>query len=257
VQVRYWKDSETLFAHAIRVTGSNAVAQYILGALCDSEGKTDEARAHFTAAIRDNPIHVKARCALGHILSDEGNYADAAAEYEAALSVAPNLAKAHFGLAEVLLKQRDFDGAMEHYSLALKADPNIAQAHYQLAALFSVKQDMPSTISHLQEAVRLNPDFVLALNNLGWIRATEANPKMRDGLEATRLAMRAVALTGRNNPNTLDTLAAAYAESGKFEYAVGTAQCAIQTASAMGQTNLVAEIGSRLKLYQSQQAYRE
>ena len=257
VQVHYWKDSETLFGHTVRVTDNNSIAHYILGALCDSEGKTDEAREHFTAAIKGNPANVKARCALGHILCDDGKFDDAAKEYQIALNFAPNMAKAHFGLAEVLMKQHNFDEAMGEYFLALKSDANIPQAHYQLAALFSVKQDMPSTISHLQEALRLDPNFVLALNNLGWIRATQADPKMRDGSEATRLALKAVNLTGGNNPSILDTLAAAYAESGQFQQAVGTAQSAIQIASAAGQTNLVSDIGSRLKLYQSQQAYRE
>jgi hypothetical protein len=71
------------------------------------------------------------------------------------------------------------------------------------------------------------------------------------------LAVRAAAVVGRNNPNALDTLAAAYAEMGRFADAVQTAQSAVQAANAEGQTNLVAEINSRLKLYQSQQVFRE
>lgn len=257
IQVRYWKNSETLFGHALRINDHNPVAHYILGALCDSQGKPDEARAHFEASIRDNPANPKALCALGHIFCDEGKYDEATSEYMAAVRFAPGSAKAHFGLAEVMMKQHDFNGAMEHYLLALKANPNIAGAHYQLAALFSAKQDMPDAISHLEQAVRLAPDLVLALNNLGWILATETDPKLRNGAEATRLAMRAVLLTGRNNPNTLDTLAAAYAETGQFAEATDTARTAIQNANAAGQTKLAEEIGSRLKLYQSQQAYRE
>ena len=69
--------------------------------------------------------------------------------------------------------------------------------------------------------------------------------------------MRSVVVVGVNNPNALDTLAAAYAESGRFNDAVKTAESAIQNAGAYGQTNLVADLISRLKLYQTQQAYRE
>ena len=257
VQVRYWKNSETLFNHSLSVADNNSTAHYILGALLDSQGKEDQAFPHFAAAVRYNPINVRARCALGHIFCDQGKFNDAVQEYQAALQIDPASAKANFGFAEVLMKQHQFDNATEHYFLALKSNPKIAEAHYQLAALFSAKQDMLSAISHLQQAIELDPNFVLALNNLGWILATQQTPALRNGSEAMRLASRAVVLTGRSDPSTLDTLAAAYAETGEFKNAVDTAQLAIQNASAAGHTSLANEIGTRLKLYQSQQAYRE
>jgi tetratricopeptide (TPR) repeat protein len=257
VQVRYWQNSETLFTHAVRVTGHNTVAHYILGALYDSQGKTDMATTQFTGAIADDPGNVKALCGLGYILCGEGKLDEAAQQYESALRVAPDLAKAHFGLADVLMKERNFDQAMSEYASALQLDPDIPEAHYQMVALLSAKGDAASAISQLEDAVRLAPDWPLALNNLAWMRATEQDSKLRNGTEAARLAMHAVVLTGKNDPSTLDTLAAAYAESGQFSDATATAKTAIDTASAADETNLVKEIQSRLKLYQSQQPYRE
>jgi hypothetical protein len=64
-------------------------------------------------------------------------------------------------------------------------------------------------------------------------------------------------LLKKTTPGTLDPLAAAYAETGKFKEAVDTAQLAIQNASAAGQSTLATEIGTRQKLYQTQQACRE
>ncbi|HUA65965.1 MAG TPA: tetratricopeptide repeat protein [Alphaproteobacteria bacterium] len=257
IQVCFWRNSETLFNHAISITGHNTVAHYILGALYDSQGKSDAAATQFTEAIDDDPGNVKARCGLGYIFCSQGKLDEAAQQYQIALRIAPDLAKAHFGLGDVLMKQHDFDHAMSEYSLALQSNPNIPEAHYQMAALFSAKGDPASAISQLEEAVQLAPDWPLALNNLAWMRATEADSKLRDGNEAARLAMRAVVLTGKSNPSTLDTLAAAYAETGKFPDATATAKTAIETASAADETNLVQEIQSRLKLYQSQQPYRE
>ena len=257
VQVRYWKNSETLFGHAARVTGHNTVAHYILGALYDSQGETDMAATEFTESVADDPGNVKALCGLGYILCDEGKFDQAAEEYQAALGVAPDLAKAHFGLAEVLMKEHNFDAAMSEYSLALQSDPDIPEAHYQLAGLYSAKGDAVSAISQLEDAVRLAPDWPMALNNLAWMRATESDSKLRNGTEAARLAMRAVALTGKSNPSTLDTLAAAYAETGQFTDAAQMAATAVQNANAADETNLAKEIESRLKLYQSGQPYRE
>jgi len=80
---------------------------------------------------------------------------------------------------------------------------------------------------------------------------------LRDGAEAAQLAIRAAGLTGKNNPSMLDTLAAAYAETGQFTDAVQTATTAVQYANAADETNLANEIELRLKLYQSGQPYRE
>ncbi|HTV42919.1 MAG TPA: tetratricopeptide repeat protein [Candidatus Sulfotelmatobacter sp.] len=257
VQVRYWKDSETLFDHSARVTGHNTVAHYILGALYDSQGKTDLAATEFTDSIADDPGNVKALCGLGYILCNQGKLDEAAAEYQAALRVDPDLAKAHFGLAEALMKEHNFDAAMSEYSLALQSDPDIPEAHYQLAGLYSAKGNPASAISQLEEAVRLAPDWPPALNNLAWMRATESDSTLRDGAEAAQLAIRAAGLTGKNNPSMLDTLAAAYAETGQFTDAVQTATTAVQYANAADETNLANEIELRLKLYQSGQPYRE
>jgi tetratricopeptide (TPR) repeat protein len=257
IQVRYWRNSETLFSHAVRVTGHNTVAHYILGALYDSQGSTDMAATEFTEAVADDPGNVKALCGLGYILCEEGKLDEAAKEYESALQVAPDLAKAHFGLAEVLMKEHNFGQAMSEYSSALQSDPDIPEAHYQLAGLYSAKRDSVSAISQLEEAVRLAPDWPLALNNLAWMRATEQDSKLRNGVEAAQLAMRAVTLTRKSDPSTLDTLAAAYAETGQFTDAATTAEIAVQIANAADETNLAKQIQSRLKLYQSNQSYRE
>lgn len=257
VQIRYWKDSETLFTHALRVTSHNAQAHYLLGAILDSQGKPDLALWHFTEALQDNPAHVKARCGLAYILYGQGKFEEAARQYQAALRFEPDSPKAHFGLAETLLKQGKPDEAIAHYFSALRSKPDIAEAHYQLAGLLSAKHQPAAAISHLFQAVRLAPDWDLALNNLAWMLATESDAKLRNGPEAARLALRAVSLTGRNNPSTLDTLGAAYAEAGRFPDAIQTAQWAIQKANASGQTNLAVEIAARLELYQSQRAYRE
>lgn len=257
VQVRYWKNSETLFTHATRVTTHNTVAHYILGALAEAKAEPDAAAAQFADAIADDPGKVKARCGLGYVFCNEGKLNEAAREYQAALAVAPGLAKAHFGLGDVFMKQRNFGQATREYNLALKADPDIPEAHYQAAALLNAGGNAASAISQLEAAVRLAPDWALALNNLAWMRATSPDVKLRDGAEAARLAKRAVALTGKNDPSTLDTLAAAYAETGDFTDAATTAMTALESARSENDTNPARDIQTRLTLYQSRQPYRE
>ncbi len=75
-------------------------------------------------------------------------------------------------------------------------------------------------IHYYHEALRLKPDFDAALNNLAMLRASCKQPEFRNGREAVQLAEAACRLSGRRNPSLLGTLAAAYAEAGRFPEAV-------------------------------------
>ena len=109
----------------------------------------------------------------------------------------------------------------------------------------------------LREAVRLKPDWLEALNNLAWLLATQPDARLRNGPEAVRLASHAVQLTRTNNPGTLDTLAAAYAEAGHYPAAAEAAQKAMNLAEAAGQKELAAVIRVRWQSYQAGKPFRE
>lgn len=87
------------------------------------------------------------------------------------------------------------------------------------------------------------------LNNLAWIRATAADPGLRNGGEAVRLAQTACGLTERRETLLLGTLAAAYAEAGEFELAVSTAEEACAGARQRGESALLARNQELLELY--------
>jgi Flp pilus assembly protein TadD len=95
------------------------------------------------------------------------------------------------------------------------------------------------------------------LNNLAWLLATCGDGSVRNGQRALELAERANRLAGGQDVRVLDTLAAAYAEAGRFEEAVRTVQAAIQLASATGRTESARRMQERLRLYQAGQPYRE
>jgi Flp pilus assembly protein TadD len=91
-------------------------------------------------------------------------------------------------------------------------------------------------------------------NRLAWYLATYPDPEVRDGRSAVTYAEKAVAATSRANASYLDTLAAAYAESGDFVKAV-----TVQT-EAMALLDKEIEkkdYASRLKLYESGSPYHE
>ncbi|HZM03713.1 MAG TPA: hypothetical protein VFC44_11940 [Candidatus Saccharimonadales bacterium] len=73
---------------------------------------------------------------------------------------------------------------------------------------------------------------------------------LRNGGKATALAQRANELD-RGNPIILRTLAAAYAETGKFKEAIETAQSALSLAVAQGNTRLSNTLEAQIKLHQA------
>ncbi|TAL02253.1 MAG: tetratricopeptide repeat protein [Verrucomicrobia bacterium] len=172
------------------------------------------------AVTRDNPI---AHFSLGKALDDTKRFAEAIPELEAALKIAPGYAKAHGELALAHEAQGDVAAAIQQYEMALAADPNLPEA----------------------------------LNNLAWLRATSADAGLRDGAEAARLAERACALTGYEKTILIGTLAAAYAEAGRFEEAIVTAQRAIAHAELWKESELAARNRELLELYRSHRAFHE
>ena len=99
------------------------------------------------------------------------------------------------------------------------------------------------------------PTLAIA-NSLARLLATCPQEGLRDGTEAVELAERACELTGQRVPEILDTLAAAYAETGQFDRAVETAERAVELALQRGNAEFADQVKHRLQLYRAQQPYR-
>ena len=111
-------------------------------------------------------------------------------------------------------------------------------------------------IGHLEQAVAAAPDNVEAMARLAWCLATCPQESVRNGARAVKLARRARVLSGSATPQLLDTLAAAYAEAGRFAEAVEAARQALE-ALQDGDTSLAKQIRERLELYTEKRPYRE
>ena len=108
-------------------------------------------------------------------------------------------------------------------------------------------------MTHYQEALRIKPDYAEVHNDLAWLRATCPDATIRDAAQALAHAKRAVELVGEDNAAILDSLSAAYAESGDFQQAVRWQKKAVQVALETSRQALV----QRLELYESGNPYRE
>jgi Flp pilus assembly protein TadD len=116
---------------------------------------------------------------------------------------------------------------------------------------------MKESMSHYYESLKSEPDDSLALNNLAWMRATCPQAALRNGGEAVKLAQRAVRLSNGREALAVGTLAAAYAEAGRFPEAVQTARQAIDLARRQNKRALAEDTEARLRLYMAKTPYHE
>ena len=149
------------------------------------------------------------------------------------------------------------DEAFRNFSEALRIDPGNADAHYNMGIFLAKQGRTAEAIKHYSEALQIKPYYADALNNLAWIFATHENSEFRNGGKAVQLAEHACEISDYKDPFLLDTLAAAYAEAGRFEKSRLTAQEAIRLAQSTGYEGLVRDVEKRLQLYKSDHPFRE
>jgi tetratricopeptide (TPR) repeat protein len=115
------------------------------------------------------------------------------------------------------------------------ADEALAQLHQIVLSLAKA----PDGLQRLREIAAEAPDSPRMLDEIAWLLATDPDSNSRDGTEAVRLAERACMLTDRRVPVLLDTLAAAYAETGDFGRALAAAEEALNRGRSAGDVDAV------------------
>ena len=220
------------------------------------DGQLNDAVAEYRASLRLNPDSAPTHYNLGFALSALGKRDEAVAQFEDAVRLDPDYAQAHNNLGALLQLQGKAGEALAHYQRAVALRPDNADAQANLGQSLSVHGRMNEAVDHLRAALTLKPDHAQALAALAWIRATAADPILRNAEEAISLAERADAATGHRSVSVLDALAAAYASAGRFADAVAVMRTAIEIAVAEGQLPIAAQFRERLELYQSGQPLR-
>jgi len=217
LQTSYWRDSETLFTHALAVTSNNDVAL-------------------------NN---------LGIIFLDKGQLDDAISKLQAAIDLRPENAPAHDNLAKALLKKGQVTEAMVHYRKFLELEPASVEARNTLGTALIQQGHVREAMDLWQESLAIQPENGNAASNLAWVFATCPEDSIRDGTRAAELGETALRISGGKIPMIYKVLAAAYAENGRFADAVETAKRGAELATTQGNPALATELESNLALYQS------
>ncbi len=276
-QVWYWKDSVALYEHALDVAPENYLAHNSLGGALKEIGKLDaaiqehekviqlrpgavrpytdltldyilehkmdDAFAAFCTATRLNPVSAQA------IL--RGELVEGVSQGETNLSQKLDDVELRSRFVDVLFKLGKGADAVPYCRKVVEARPTDPHAWFGLGAAWLAQSRMQDAIESFKQAIELAPDNPQCLNALAWIYATSSDPQLRNGPEAIRLAEKACAITRRQNPAQLETLAAAYAQAGRFDDAVKTAEEMLAIAQTSGDFSS-REIGRKhLELYKA------
>src|SRR5881227_1037714 len=223
VQASYWRDSETLFTHALAVTSNNDVAENNLGIVFLQKGNLDEAISLLQAAV----------------------------------DLRPENSPAHENLAKALLQKGQVTDALVHYRRLLELQPDNIEVHNIVGTVLIQQGQAREAVEEWQKVLAIQPDNGNAMSNLAWVFAPSPDDSLRDGAKAVQLAEQAMRISGGRIPIIFRTLAAAYAENGRFSEAIQTAQRGIELANSRGNSGLATELQSNIVLYQERQPLRD
>ena len=192
VQVGYWRDSITLFRHAVQCGGNNSLATSALGYALMSHGQAgegiallesavrmapadeqtqynvavglqtvrrlDEAAEHYQAALALNEQDAEAHTNLGVILGMHHRYREAKQQFLRAVAINPEHVKAYVNLGTLCVETGEYEDAIMYSRRALALDPHLLICHQNIAAALRAKDDWDQAIDQVRDLLTVSPN---------------------------------------------------------------------------------------------------
>jgi tetratricopeptide (TPR) repeat protein len=195
-QVGRWRNTETLFEHALRVTTDNSMAHTALAGGLFRQGRLEEAITHYRRALGIDPEYARAHHNLGATLVQQGHLLEAIERYAEAVRLDPDHATYHVGLATAYHRVGRMEDAIEHYLEALRIDPHQADALNNLGVARMSRGELDQAVRAYSDAIRVRPAYAEAHYNLGY--ALSLQGKLEEAVGNYEAALRI-------NPEDADT----------------------------------------------------
>jgi tetratricopeptide (TPR) repeat protein len=222
-------------------------------------GNYDEAIRLFTKAIDSGELsqeHLSvAYNNRGNAWYKKGDYDRAVADYTKVIEIEPRQVFAYTCRGNAWYKKGDYDKAIADFTTFIEIEPRQPFAYNNRGNAWGKKGDYEKAIADFTKAIEVDPQHTSAYNSLAWLFATCPDDRYRDGTQAVELAEKAVELD--EAISRLDTLAAAYAEAGRFQDAIQTQEQAIAKLKQAGGTKYLAEFEQHLESYKDGKPWRE
>jgi superkiller protein 3 len=241
---------------AIRLQPDFTKAHLMLGVAFFRKGLLDEAILQYQKAIELQPDFTFAYFHLGDAFLKKGLLDEAILQYQKAIELQPNFTQAHINLGHTFLQKGQPDEAIIQYQKAIEIQPAAAVAYNGLGDAFRAQGKATEAIASYRKATEIQPRFLKPLVDLAWMLSTWPEASVRNGNEAVALMVEASQLSGGKDPGILRTLAAAYAETGRFDDAVATANKALGAAGDQSDIELKNKLEAEIRRYQTHSACR-
>ena len=220
-------------------------------------GRPDLARPVFERALALDKGDYQARSGLGGTLLALGRASEAITHFEAALEIYPESPDVHYNLGLALAASDRPDEAVAAWRAELARDPDHDGSRRQLIQTALDDARWQDAVGELEALLERQPEHRGARSWLAWTLATCPDDGVRDGARALSLATALERETEGRDPEVLDTLAAALAETGDWPRAVEAAECSAQVWRGLGGEEQAAEVEARAAGYRAQQAFRQ
>lgn len=219
------------------------------------KGLTNEAVRELQMALQFAP-NPKGYNYLGQLLQQLERFDEAARNYRKAIAMNPNYYMALNNLAQVLFQMDHVEEARTWAERALRLNPRFPEAYITLGTYYMRAGRDSDAIATFRRGLNLTRGVLPIAQRLAWLLATSTHAELRHGRKAVQLAEAVCEKNNYQDAESLDVLAAAYAETGQFPKAIATAQKALKLADSSQQKELADQIQSRLILFQSNKPYR-
>jgi len=238
-QLNYWKDSLSLFGHALAVTKDNYLMHTNYAIALNECGRQDEAAAHFAEAVRLMPGLPDTHDDYGNILRKMGKIDQAIEQYKITLKIDPNFMPARYNLGLALAVKGDYEGAIEQYRLYSGKAVDEIDIRRDMAIQLAKEGRPDDAVSQFQKALIAKPDSTEVLSKLGYALAQSGKPQ-----EAIEYYNKALAIDS-NDVITHGRLALALASLSRFDEAIE--QCRIVVATRPDDFEMRTNLGMLLQ----------
>lgn len=236
-------------------TPTTADDYYNRGIARGKAGYLEGAIADFSKVIEMEPLSAQAYYNRGYARHLTKDLDGALADYAKYIELEPRDPDGYNNRGNVRRAKGDFDGAIADLNKVIEIDSRYAKAYYNRGFTLEAKGDPDRAIADYTKSIELEPLDADVYGKLAWLLATTSRDAIRDGKKAVEYAGKAAELTKWEDANTLDTLAAAYAEAGNFDEAIKWENKALsfpEFAKSNGD-----QARKRLQLYTERKPYHE
>jgi len=249
-----WTQAAQDFEEAYELGDSSTNLHYNLGICYERMGEPVAALEEFDLILKTYPDEFPTRLARGNLLVQTRQVQAGLRDIEQALTARPGSADAHNSRGIALRMLKRYPEAIAAYDKALEIDPRRADSIGNRGFVKKQQGDFAAAMADYEAAFKLAPTSNSIRNDLAWMLATSPYESVRDADRAISLSEAVCSATGNQDPDFLDTLAAAYARKQRFPAAIETAKLAL---TRVENEEAAAPIRQRIALYEMGVAYEE